>query len=92
MSRREPTGLSGNGGGTPTSQTANASSPTNVNLETSVQLPRESSAVHSFEDDVDDAVEDLFLVGNVVVQRHGLDAQLVSERAYRERADAGSVR
>ena len=40
------------------------------------------------EDQVDHAVEDVVLVGDVVVERHRLDAELLREPAHRERADA----
>ena len=40
------------------------------------------------DDRVDDAVEERFLVGDVVVERHRLDAELVGEVAHRERLDA----
>jgi hypothetical protein len=38
------------------------------------------------EDDIDDAVEDLALVGDVVVDRHRCDAEFCGERADRKRA------
>ena len=43
------------------------------------------------ENDVDHPVEDVVLVGHVVVQRHGLDAHLLRESAHGERPDSFSV-
>ena len=44
------------------------------------------------EDDVDDAVEDVRLVGDVVVERHRLNAELLCELAHRQRLKARLVR
>ena len=43
------------------------------------------------DDDLDDAVQDRILVGDVVVERHRLDAELVGEVAHRQRVDAARV-
>ena len=43
------------------------------------------------EDEVDDAVDDLVLVRDVVVDRHRLDAELVGERADRQRSEPSRV-
>ena len=43
------------------------------------------------EDDVDQGVEDLVLVGDVVVDRHRLDAQLLGEGADRQRSQPVGV-
>src|SRR6478672_3079254 len=43
------------------------------------------------EDHVDDAVEDLALVGHVVVDRHRLDAELLREGADRQGGQAAGV-
>ena len=43
-------------------------------------------------DDLDHAVEDLLLVGDVVVERHGLDPEPLGERAHGHRLDTGLVR
>ena len=40
------------------------------------------------EDDLGGAVEDVVLVGDVVVERHRLDTQLLPEPAHRQRLDA----
>ena len=46
---------------------------------------------HLAVDEVDDAVDDLVLVGDVVVDGHRLDAQLLRERADRQRPDTPGV-
>ena len=46
----------------------------------------------SAEDDVDDAVEDLLLVRDVVVDRHRLHPERLGQRADRERPDPAGVR
>ena len=43
------------------------------------------------EDQVDHAVEELVLVGHMVVQRHGLDPEGVAELAHTERRDPALV-
>ncbi len=42
-------------------------------------------------DDFDDAVEDLLLVGNVFVDGHGLDAQFGAQAAHRQGAEPVSI-
>ena len=44
------------------------------------------------DDEVDDAVHEIALVRDVVVQRHRLDPELPGEFPHRERLDAGVVR
>jgi hypothetical protein len=43
------------------------------------------------EDQIHDAVENLLLVGNVVVERHWLDAEFVGERSHRQGSDSRGV-
>ena len=43
------------------------------------------------QDQVDDAVEDVVLVGHVVVQRHRLDPELLAEPAHGQRLDPALV-
>lgn len=43
------------------------------------------------DDDVDHAVQELFLVGNVLVERHRYDAQFLREVAHAQRLDPGRV-
>jgi hypothetical protein len=43
------------------------------------------------EDDVDEAVDDVLLAGDVVVERHRLHAQLARHLAHRERVEAAVV-
>ena len=43
------------------------------------------------EDDVDHAVEEVVLVGDVVVERHRLDAERLAELAHGQRADPALV-
>ena len=43
------------------------------------------------EDEVGDAVQEVVLVGDVVVERHRLDPELLPEPAHAERVDAGLV-
>ena len=43
------------------------------------------------QDDVDDAGQEVVLLGDVVVQRHGLDPEFVGELAHRERLDPAFV-
>ena len=43
------------------------------------------------EDEVEDAVEDVVLVGDVVVQRHRLEAERLAELAHRQRLDPALV-
>ena len=43
------------------------------------------------DDDVDHAVEELVLVGHVLVERHRHDAQFLSELAHVQRLDPGGV-
>ncbi len=39
------------------------------------------------EDEVDDAVADVLLVGHVVVERHRLDSEVIAEAAHRQRLE-----
>src|SRR5437660_11778754 len=39
------------------------------------------------QDQIDDAVQEVVLIGDVVVERHGLDAQHLPELAHGERVD-----
>ncbi len=55
-------------------------------------LPLEGGQVDLVEDQIDDAVEDFVLSGDVVVQRHRLGAEVSSERADRERCESADVR
>jgi hypothetical protein len=43
------------------------------------------------EDKIDHAIEQVVLVGDVVVERHRFDAELLAELAHAERLDAGTV-
>jgi hypothetical protein len=43
-------------------------------------------------DEVDDAVQDLVLVGDVAVQRHRLDTEILAEPAHAQALDAALVR
>ena len=45
----------------------------------------------SLDDEVDDAVHEVALVGDVVVQRHRFDAELTGELAHRERFDPALI-
>jgi hypothetical protein len=47
---------------------------------------------HLGEDAVDHPVEEVVLVGDVLVERHGLHAELVTQLAHRQRVDAGPGR
>jgi hypothetical protein len=43
------------------------------------------------DDELDDAVHEVALVGHVVVQRHRFDAELTGELAHRERFDPALI-
>jgi hypothetical protein len=43
------------------------------------------------EDRLDQAVEQIVLVANVAIQRHGVDAELLAQLAHAERLDAAAV-
>ena len=43
------------------------------------------------QDEVEDAVEDVVLVGDVVVERHRLEAERLAELAHRQRLDPALV-
>ena len=43
------------------------------------------------DDDLDDAIEQVVLVADVAVERHGIDAELLAELAHAQRLDAASI-
>ena len=67
--------------------TGGVRSATHLGLPVAVRLGQFDFA----EDQVDDRVQDLVLVGDVVIDRHRLDAELLGQRPDRERREAPRV-